>query len=62
MVEPFSLGVLGAVAATEGIKFLYAQAAEVLKRWRERRACRDAEADAPIAVDAAAASLLEGRL
>jgi hypothetical protein len=62
MVEPFGLGVLGAVAATEGIKFLYGQAAEVLKRWRERRSGHDPEAHAPIPVDPAAARLLEGEL
>src|SRR5690242_7268922 len=28
---------LGAVALQEGIKFLYGQAGEVLKRWRERK-------------------------
>ncbi len=36
MSEPFSLVVLGS-AATEGIKFLYGQAAEVLREWRKRR-------------------------
>jgi hypothetical protein len=35
MSESFSLLVLGA-AATEGIKFLYGQAAEVLGEWRKR--------------------------
>jgi hypothetical protein len=38
MVEPFSLGALGAIALTDGIKFLYAQAGEILKRRRERTA------------------------
>src|SRR5882757_5172499 len=37
MTEPLSLAVLGGVAATESIKFLYAQASELLKAWRERR-------------------------
>jgi hypothetical protein len=37
MVEPISLAAVGGLALTEGIKFLYAQAGEVLKRWRERR-------------------------
>lgn len=32
-----SAAAIGAVALTEGIKFLYAQAGEILKRWRERR-------------------------
>jgi hypothetical protein len=38
MIEPFSLGALGAIALTDGIKFLYAQAGEILKRRRERTA------------------------
>jgi hypothetical protein len=63
MVEPFSLGALGALAATEGIKFVYGQAAEVMKRWHARRAGKQAEADAPIPIDEAqAAALLEGTL
>jgi hypothetical protein len=34
--DPLTLTALGGVAATEGIKFLYGQAAELLKAWRER--------------------------
>jgi hypothetical protein len=37
LADPLTLGALGAVALTEGIKFLYGQAGEVLKRWHERR-------------------------
>lgn len=37
MADPLTLSVLGSWAALEGIKFLYGQAAEVLKGWRERR-------------------------
>lgn len=37
MGEPNTLSTLGAVALTEGIKFLYSQAGEILKRWRERQ-------------------------
>jgi hypothetical protein len=48
MVDPFSLGAVGALAATEGIKFLYSQAAEVLKRWRAREAGKETEAQAQI--------------
>lgn len=33
----FSSAALGGEALTEGIKFLYQQAGEVLRRWRERR-------------------------
>jgi hypothetical protein len=58
MVDPFSLGAIGALAATEGIKFLYGQAAEVLARWRERKSGK--EADAPIPVQNA--EVLEGKL
>ena len=50
MADPFSLGVLGALVATEGIKFLYNQAAEVLKRWRDRKAGKEAEAQVPIRI------------
>jgi len=37
MADPLTLSVVGGWAALEGIKFLYGQAAEVLKGWRERR-------------------------
>jgi hypothetical protein len=40
--DPVTLTVLGGVAATEGIKFLYGQAAELLKAWREQRRKVDA--------------------
>jgi hypothetical protein len=43
LVDPFTLGAVGAVALTEGIKFLYGQAGDVLRRWRERK---DAAAEA----------------
>ena len=36
MVDPLSLSVLGGVALTEGIKFLYAQTTELLKRRRDQ--------------------------
>jgi len=63
MVEPFTLTALGAVAATEGIKFLYGQASEVLKRWRERKAGDEAAAATPIAVNPVASEkLLAGKL
>jgi hypothetical protein len=38
MADPLTLAAVGAVALTEGIKFLYQQAGEALKRWRERKA------------------------
>jgi len=37
MSDGFTFAALGGVAAAEGIKFLYEQAAELLKAWRERR-------------------------
>lgn len=44
MAEPFSLSVLGATALTEGIKFLYGQAVELLRIRRERHAIRSSGA------------------
>src|SRR5436853_581049 len=60
MADPFSAAALGALAATEGIKFLYGQAAEVLKRWRDRKAGKVAAALTPIPVPDR--SVLEGKL
>ena len=37
MQDPLTLTTIGETAITEGIKFLYTQAGEVLKRWRERK-------------------------
>jgi hypothetical protein len=37
MVEPFSLTAVGVLALTEGVKFLYAQAGELLKYRRDRK-------------------------
>jgi hypothetical protein len=48
MPDPLTLSAIGAVAITEGIKFLYDQASEILKRWRERK---DAAKDASIQLD-----------
>jgi hypothetical protein len=36
MTEPFTLAAVGTLALTEGVKFLYSQAGELLKRWRDR--------------------------
>jgi len=44
-MEPLSLGALTAAALTEGIKFLYAQAADFLKRRRAREDAAAAEDD-----------------
>ena len=63
MVDPLSLSVLGGVAAAEGIKFLYGQATELLRR---RAARKDAEAKGETAsaepMKVEAPDLLEGRL
>ncbi|WP_030786641.1 hypothetical protein [Streptomyces sp. NRRL S-920] len=48
MADAVTLAVLGSVAATEGIRFLYDQASEVLRAWRERRR-QDGEAAADAA-------------
>ncbi|HUC21988.1 MAG TPA: hypothetical protein VMA73_04720 [Streptosporangiaceae bacterium] len=45
MADPFSAAALGGVVLSEGIKFLYKQAGEVLKRWRERRDSGGASAE-----------------
>lgn len=37
MADALTLSALGGVAATEGIKFLYQQASELLTAWRDRR-------------------------
>src|SRR5215211_829807 len=37
IVEPITLTLVGTVALTEGIKFLYSQATEILRRRSERR-------------------------
>ncbi|MFI9007540.1 hypothetical protein ACIGNX_09955 [Actinosynnema sp. NPDC053489] len=55
MADPLTLSVLGAAALTEGVKFLYGQATELLKRRRERR-------DEAIEVSPGAVPELEGGL
>jgi len=45
MADPFTAAAIGGVVLTEGIKFLYNQAGEVLKRWRERRDTGGAHAE-----------------
>jgi hypothetical protein len=48
MADPLTLAAVGAVALTEGIKFLYAQAGEALKRWQERKAAKAAAAESGV--------------
>jgi hypothetical protein len=53
-MDPLTLSALGAVALTEGIKFLYGQAGEILKRRRERKKAAEegrAEGDEPIRIE-----------
>jgi hypothetical protein len=57
MADPVTLTVLGAFAATEGIKFLYGQASEVLKTWRERRKAATAD---ELVVPVVATEVLDG--
>jgi hypothetical protein len=65
MVEPITLAAVGTVALTEGIKFLYAQTGEVLKRWRERRDAAksgDATPDDTVPMDIKLPEEFEGQL
>jgi hypothetical protein len=65
MVEPVTLAAVGTVALTEGIKFLYTQAGEVLKRWRERRDAGEsgeAQPEATAPIDADLPDAFEGEL
>lgn len=48
MSDPLSLAMVGAAALTEGIKFLYSQAGEALKRWRERKAAQGTAVVEPV--------------
>ncbi len=49
MVDPLTLSALGATALTEGIKFLYEQATELLRRRRENQAEQEpAVVEAPV--------------
>ncbi len=62
MTVPFTLAALGATALTEGIKFLYGQATELLKRHRERKQGTE---DAPEVLDPKTppqSEVLEGKI
>jgi hypothetical protein len=62
MPEPLTLAVLGGVVATEGIKFLYGQASELLKVWRERRhAARASGASGNLIVPVKHSDALDGQ-
>jgi hypothetical protein len=62
MAEEFTLAVAGGVVLTEGIKFLYNQAAEVLKRWRERRDSASGAKHEKIPVTETPPPIFEGEL
>lgn len=54
-MEPVTLAAIGAVALSEGVKFLYDQAGEAIRWWRERRADPDRAAHPlPVVGDAPA--------
>jgi len=60
MAEPLTLALVGGVVLTEGIKFLYAQAGEALKRWQARKQQsgeKPATEEVPIAKPASAGTL-----
>ena len=63
-MEPFTLGAIGAVVLTEGIKFLYNQAGEVLKRRREHReaAAAGTTTEETVPINATAPPIFEGTL
>src|SRR5438874_12120865 len=37
MPDPFTIAAVGGIVLTEGVKFLYAQASDIIKRWHDRR-------------------------
>jgi hypothetical protein len=64
VMEPFSLAALGAFTLTEGVKFLYGQAGEILKRRRERKKAAEEGSPVPVAeaVEIQDQAILEGEL
>jgi exonuclease VII small subunit len=62
MPDPITLSGIGAVALTEGIKFFYSQAGEVLKRWREHRKVPSEAGNKTIPITATPPSIFEGKL
>lgn len=58
-----SAAAIGAAALTEGIKFLYGQAGDILKRWRERKNKAAQEANQPETINLTLPkSVFEGNL
>src|SRR3954454_19751265 len=50
MPDPITLGSLGTVVLSEGIKFLYGQATDLLKRWRDHSQNPDKPVSEPVQV------------
>jgi hypothetical protein len=61
MTDPVTLAAVGAVALTEGVKFLYAQAGAALERWRARRSAAEPVAAEPVEIELPAGAF-EGQL
>lgn len=62
-MDTITLGGLGGAALSQGIKFLYAQAGEVLKRRRDRREALEAgEQQSPTTLEVATSDVLDGPL
>lgn len=64
MSDPLALTAVGTLVLTEGIKFLYTQAGDVLKRWRERRDAKqkDEQLNEAVPVDVKLPDAFEGQL
>lgn len=50
MPDPITLGSVGALVLSEGIKFLYGQATDLLKRWRDHSQSADKPISEPVQV------------
>lgn len=62
MSEPLTLAFISGVVLTEGVKFLYNQAAEALKLWRERRKSSLVAEEKTIPVTTTPPAIFEGKL
>jgi hypothetical protein len=51
VTDPLSLAAVGTLALTEGVKFLYTQAGELLKRWRDRNDGTTPEPEAAVEIE-----------
>lgn len=60
-MEPVSLAAIGGTVLTEGVKFLYAQAGDLIRYWRERRDAKGGET-VPEPSASPPDGLLQGRL